>query len=59
MSQPLDLSAQAEVLDKDDQLNSMRNEFVIPTKADIKRQTLATQGRLLLDLLFLKYISCG
>ncbi|KAK8856575.1 kynureninase 1 [Apiospora arundinis] len=44
MSQPLDLSAQAEVLDKDDHLHSLRDEFVIPSKADIKRQTLATQG---------------
>ncbi|KAK8101339.1 Kynureninase 2 [Apiospora kogelbergensis] len=43
MSQPLDLSAQAEVLDKDDKLHSLRDEFVIPTKADIKRRTLATQ----------------
>lgn len=58
MSQPLDLSAQAEVLDRDDKLHSMRNEFVIPTKADIKRQTLVAQGRLLLDVLYLKYISC-
>lgn len=37
---PLDLQAQAEALDRDDGLKHLRNEFVIPSLADIKRNTI-------------------
>jgi kynureninase len=40
-SQPLDLEAQAAALDQADDLRHLRDEFVIPTRADIQRQTLA------------------
>lgn len=42
--QPLDLEAQAAVLDQADDLRHLRDEFVIPTRADIQRQTLAKHG---------------
>lgn len=38
--QSSDLLAQAKVLDQEDGLKHLRDEFVIPTKSDIKRQTL-------------------
>ena len=31
----------AEALDKEDPLNYIRSEFIVPTKADLKRRTLA------------------
>ncbi|KAH8653587.1 pyridoxal phosphate-dependent transferase [Xylariales sp. PMI_506] len=40
MAQPLDLWAQAKALDKENTI-STRDEFAIPTRADIKRKTLA------------------
>ena len=43
-SQPLDLEAQAAALDQADDLRHLRDEFVIPTRADIQRQTLAQNG---------------
>ncbi|KAI0127466.1 kynureninase 1 [Xylariales sp. AK1849] len=38
--QPVGLLAQAEALDQDDSLRQLRDEFVIPTKGDVKRKTL-------------------
>ncbi|KAK6074404.1 kynureninase [Seiridium cupressi] len=37
---PLDLLAQAQALDQGDGLKHLRNEFVIPSLADIKRKTI-------------------
>lgn len=34
----------AESLDKQDPLKEFRKEFIIPTKADLKRKTLAKSG---------------
>lgn len=48
--QPLDLEAQAAALDQADDLRHLRDEFVIPTRADIQRQTLAKNGWSLLAL---------
>ncbi|CAJ2506020.1 Uu.00g001500.m01.CDS01 [Anthostomella pinea] len=51
MSSPFDpsrhssLRAQAEVLDGEDSLRHLRDEFHIPSKADIKRQTLGQEDR--------------
>ncbi|KAI0016947.1 kynureninase [Xylariomycetidae sp. FL0641] len=39
------LRAQAEVLDREDGLRHLRDEFVIPTKDDIKSKTLARESR--------------
>ncbi|KAI1078477.1 kynureninase [Whalleya microplaca] len=41
----LDLRAQAEVLDGEDGLRHLRDEFRIPTTADIKRKTLKQEDR--------------
>ncbi|KAJ8127940.1 hypothetical protein O1611_g5694 [Lasiodiplodia mahajangana] len=39
-----DLRAQAETLDGEDSLRHLRDEFIIPTKAEVKRKTLAAGG---------------
>jgi hypothetical protein len=38
---PLDLHAQAAALDQGDALSHLRDEFLIPSIADINRKTLA------------------
>lgn len=38
------LRSQAQVLDGQDRLGALREEFRIPTKADIRRKTLARPG---------------
>jgi kynureninase len=37
----------AERLDQQDPLKHLRDEFIIPTKADLKRKTLTRSGNLL------------
>ncbi len=39
-----DLRSQAQVLDGQDHLRATREEFRIPTRADIKRKTLGHEG---------------
>jgi kynureninase len=52
MATPVDASrfsavrAQAEVLDEEDSLRHLRDEFHIPTKADVKRKTLLPGGEI-------------
>lgn len=46
--QSLDLSAQAKFLDGEDGLKHLRDEFMIPTKGDIERSTLAKDGTFLI-----------
>lgn len=48
-TQSLDLLAQADVLDQDDNLKHLRDEFLIPTRADVKRKTLAREDSLTSD----------
>ncbi|KAI0115837.1 kynureninase 1 [Nemania sp. FL0031] len=51
MTAPVDISrfsglrAQAETLDGEDSLRHLRDEFIIPTKAEVKRKTLAAGDR--------------
>ena len=35
----------ARTLDREDCLKHMRDEFIIPTKGDVKRKTIATPGQ--------------
>jgi hypothetical protein len=44
LGQPLNLLAQANALDAEDGLRHLREEFLIPTKADLARKTLAREG---------------
>lgn len=52
MAAPVDASrfaglrAEAEALDKEDHLGHLRDEFHIPTKADVKRKTLLAGGEI-------------
>lgn len=39
-----DLRSQAQALDGQDRLRALREEFRIPTKADIRRKTLTRSG---------------
>lgn len=39
--------AHAQALDENDSLKEIRNEFLIPTKADLQRKTLARGGEFL------------
>lgn len=41
------LRAQAEVFDREDSLRHLRDEFHIPTKAEVKRKTLAAGGEII------------
>ena len=42
----------AEALDAQDPLRSFRDEFIIPSKKDLKRKTLAIDGSTYQDLLY-------
>lgn len=48
-----DLQSQAQTLDSQDSLQAIREEFRIPTKADIKRKTLTRPSESFLFLLSL------
>lgn len=40
------MRAQAEVLDREDSLRHLRDEFYVPTKADIRRKTFPAGGEM-------------
>ena len=48
----LDESLSASQLDEKDPLKHIRQEFIIPTKGDISRKTLAKNGERVFSLLF-------
>ena len=40
-----DLRSRAQALDAEDRIRAVRDEFRIPTKADVKRKTLPRNGK--------------
>ena len=40
-----DLQSRAQALDAEDRIRAVRDEFRIPTKADVKRKTLPRNGK--------------